>query len=105
MTILTTENESYGFYGTIWTSLGGEKAAQAAWDVAFVKVQELTKMSSEDVRTFLDSRYGRYLADSVANYGANAGQAVKLAVIEHNGYKHKGKNFIIEMTKMMNCGK
>lgn len=109
MTILKTENEGYGFYGTIWTGLlsNGRKSPDAtteanlAWDFAFTKIQDLTKMSDEDVRTFLDSRYGRYLADSVCLCGCRALlDSVEVAAVLHNNYKHKGKNFIIEMTKL-----
>ena len=57
--ILPTENEAWGFWGTM-----GEQAA-AAWPIAFAAIHDATVADPESVRAFLDSRHGRHFADGV----------------------------------------
>jgi hypothetical protein len=57
--ILPTENEAWGFWGTI-----GEQAA-AAWPLAFTAIRQATDADDHAVRAFLDSRHGRHFADGV----------------------------------------
>lgn len=61
-TTLTTQNEGWGFYGTI--AQNGIDAAQA-WNCASAMVEAKTDASPEGVRDFLDSRHGRHFADMV----------------------------------------
>jgi hypothetical protein len=60
--ILKTNNETWGFYGTM--SIAGENADQA-WTIAMTAIQAATAGSAEAVRLFLDSRDGRHFADQV----------------------------------------
>jgi hypothetical protein len=100
MTILKTENEGYGFYGTIWTAFNSQTAADRAWELAFTKIQELTGMTPEQVLTFLDSRHGRHLADSAVSPFGYSDESVLAAVLEFNGYTYRGVNYIVAMTKL-----
>ena len=63
--MLSTNNPSYGFFGTIQRNRG-EKGAQQAWSVAFATIQKsVPKAEPVDIRNYLDSRYGRHVADQV----------------------------------------
>jgi hypothetical protein len=73
--VLTTENESWGFFGTI----GNHADAPTAWALAFGAVAEATGCSPEGVRDFLDSRHGRHFGDDVAN-GLAAGGELMCAI-------------------------
>lgn len=61
MKMITSENEGYGFYGTM--SLDG--CADAAWAAAMSAVAAETGAEPEQVRAFLDSNWGRHFADDV----------------------------------------
>lgn len=61
MEILKTENEGYGFYGTM--ALDG--CADNAWDVAMTAIVAETGAEPAHVRAFLDSKWGRHFADNV----------------------------------------
>lgn len=58
-----TRNTEWGFCGTM--SHSGDAAA--AWPIAFRAICEATGCDGETARDFLDSRYGRHLADDVVN--------------------------------------
>lgn len=76
-TILPTENQGWGFYGTM------QEDAAAAWPVAFAAVLEATDADAESVRAFLDSASGRHFADSVRSdmhFGATLSEAIESAV-------------------------
>lgn len=67
--ILSTQNQEWGFWGT--TSNWGEdenldeSMIEAEWVSAFAVVAATNpRWSAEDIRTFLDSRYGRHFADA-----------------------------------------
>ena len=63
MEILESQNKQYGFFGTV-AILHGRKKAKDEWAAASCWVfQALPSWSAEDVRGFLDSTYGRHLAD------------------------------------------
>ena len=71
--ILPTENEAWGFWGTM-----GEHAA-AAWPIAFTAIHDATVADPHSVRAFLDSRHGRHFADEVRNHlhaGATLADAI-----------------------------
>lgn len=63
--MISTNNPSNGFFGTIQLKRG-EKGAQQAWQVAFTAIQKaVPKAEPADIRNFLDSKYGRHAADQV----------------------------------------
>lgn len=61
--ILPTENEGWGFFGTI----SRDAEPKAAWAAAFAAVAKATCSAPDEVRAFLDGRSGRHFADDVAN--------------------------------------
>ena len=75
MTNLTTTNTAWGFWGTI--AQNADPAA--AWELAMEKVSEATGLREAAVRTFLDTRYGRYFADEVIKH-LTAGEDVEIAI-------------------------
>lgn len=81
MEMLKSENEGYGFYGTM--SLDG--CADNAWAAAMSAVAAETGAEPDQVRAFLDSSWGRHFADTVYDRlcsGRNLTTAVDEAV-EH----------------------
>ena len=71
--IPATENESWGFWGT----MGGY--ASVACPLAMAAIAEATGQQLEDVRAFLDSKAGRHFADEVHGHQYH-GQALAEAV-------------------------
>ena len=63
MTILPTNNEAWGFWGTI----GSHADQSEAWTLATAAIVKATGCAPEAIREFLDSRHGRHFADDVAN--------------------------------------
>ena len=61
-TVLGSENTEYGFYGTINTYNTTEET-EKKWAEAFTTLLELSGLSPVEIRTYLDSRSGRKLAD------------------------------------------
>lgn len=90
MEILKTQNEAWGFFGTMES--GGEDPSRA-WDAAFVAIAEATGAEGDDldgVRGFLDARGGRHFADAVRDAmmsGADLDAAIAQAVEQHMGWK------------------
>lgn len=77
--ILPSQNIKWGF----WGAMAESKNAAESWSLAMTGVAKATDQPPEAVRTFLDSRHGRYLADDVGNYlsqGLNISDAVREAV-------------------------
>jgi hypothetical protein len=62
-TVLPTNNEAWGFWGTIRHHADPAKA----WPIALRAISTATGCADEGVRDFLDSRHGRHFADDVAN--------------------------------------
>lgn len=59
---IKTNNTEYGFYGT--TSINyNEKETLQRWNEAVKTLIELSGKTKEEIRDFLDGRFGRYLAD------------------------------------------
>ena len=58
-----SENQAWGFFGTI----AHHADADAAWPLAITAIADATGCPPDEVRAFLDSRYGRHFADDVAN--------------------------------------
>ena len=61
-TVLGSENTQYGFYGTI-NSYNSEDETESKWTEAFTTLLDLSGLSPYEIRTYLDSRSGRKLAD------------------------------------------
>lgn len=72
---IATQNEDWGFYGT----MTHHADPADAWKVAFPILAAAAGASDEAVRDFLDSRWGRHFADDVAN-GLSAGQHLATAI-------------------------
>lgn len=62
-TSLPSQNEAWGFFGTI----RHHAEPNHAWALAMGAITKTTGCPDEAVRDFLDSRYGRHFADEVAN--------------------------------------
>lgn len=84
MELLKTENEGYGFYGTM--ALDG--CADNAWDVAMTAIVTETGAEPAHVRAFLDSQWGRHFADDVhcELQHASLDQAVAAAMARWQGW-------------------
>lgn len=79
MNIPATQNEDYGFYGTIAL----HHNPQEFWPLAVTEICQATGEHEEDVALFLDSCHGRHFADDVYNElssGRNSRDAVTAAV-------------------------
>lgn len=65
-TILSPNNREWGFFGTLNSGIGYyTKGSKLIWKTAFVSIMKNSTLSPEDIRYFLDSSYGRHLADEV----------------------------------------
>jgi hypothetical protein len=83
-TILPTENEAWGFWGTM-----GARAA-VAWPIAFTAIHDATGTDAASVHAFLDSRHGRHFADEVSNHlhtGAALPDAIARAAATWMGWR------------------
>lgn len=60
--VLGSENTQYGFYGTI-NNYNTTEETEKKWAEAFTTLLELSGLSPYEIRTYLDSRSGRKLAD------------------------------------------
>ncbi len=81
--IPATQNETWGFYG----SMNGK--AKAAWPIAMQAISDATRQHLDSVRLFLDSRHGRHFADDVLNEmqrGQTIQQAIDAAVTRWMGW-------------------
>ena len=61
--VLPSNNEAWGFFGTIRHHADPAEA----WPLAMRAIAESTECSEIGARDFLDSRHGRHFADDVAN--------------------------------------
>ncbi len=71
----TTQNEDWGFWGTM------QQHAPAAWPIALATIEAATGCEPEQVRAFLDSRHGRHFADQVRN-GLYVGAVLESAIAQ-----------------------
>ena len=81
--ILASQNESWGFWGTM------NADARSAWAFAFTAIATATGCEPEQVRAFLDSRHGRHFADEVQNglfLGCNLNEAIDRATAKWMGW-------------------
>lgn len=58
-----TQNERYGFYGATRCDYP-PKQTEKRWAIAFTALKELSNLPDDVIRRFLDSKAGRYLANS-----------------------------------------
>jgi hypothetical protein len=63
MTALPTNNEAWGFWGT----MRHHAEPAEAWPIAMTAISSATGCADFAVRDFLDSRHGRHFADDVAS--------------------------------------
>ncbi|MEE3350547.1 MAG: hypothetical protein VZR09_10990 [Candidatus Gastranaerophilaceae bacterium] len=61
-TVLGSENTQYGFYGTI-NNCNSIDETENKWAEAFTTLLDLSGLSPYEIRTYLDSKSGRKLAD------------------------------------------
>lgn len=73
--ILKTNNEAWGYWGTI----AGHADQGEAWALAMTAIGTATGCAAVAVRDFLDSRDGRHFADDVAG-GLSAGLGLPAAI-------------------------
>jgi hypothetical protein len=66
--VLPTENEGWGFFGT-GLNYHDQNQMKVFWDYTSKLLAEKLKWDPKKVREFLDSRGGRYFADSVIDKG------------------------------------
>lgn len=88
MDYLKTQNEAYGFFGSM--SLEGRRVAEQAWPIAMAALTENYGHIQEAARYFLDSRRGRQFADTVRSemsQGKDIAEAIKGAEAIWNGCK------------------
>ena len=67
-TVLGSENTQYGFYGTI-NNYNSIEETEHKWAEAFTTLHELSGLTPAEIRTYLDSRSGRKLADCCNDSG------------------------------------
>lgn len=60
--VLGSENTQYGFYGAI-KNYNSTEETEIKWAEAFTTLLELSNLTPAEIRTYLDSRSGRKLAD------------------------------------------
>jgi len=72
--VLNTKNEGWGFYGTTKMEYP-EDQTDKRWEEAFNILLKLSNLAPEVIRRFLDSKYGRHLAD--ACYKNDVEQVIK----------------------------
>lgn len=75
--VLPTQNEGWGFFGTITMEFdhNSYEKAKEAWKIAFQEVQKATGWADKEVRDWLDSGDGRQFADQCADFGAGKNPA------------------------------
>lgn len=86
-TLPQSQNEAWGFFGTI----GHHAEPRKAWNLAIAAVANATDLPLDTARAFLDSRMGRHFADTVSNHltdneGDNEA-AIAAAIREWMGWK------------------
>ena len=63
--ILKTQNKRFGFWGTC-TNIANKEQTKAAWNAAFVIIQEKAGFTAQETLGLMDSRWGRHTVDEFA---------------------------------------
>jgi hypothetical protein len=64
--ILPTENTTWGYFGTIGHAVKSETDATSIWNETFKAIMSaFPNVSSQAIREFLDSTYGRHYGDAI----------------------------------------
>ena len=92
---LPSQNETFGFFGTMTNCPGRDRPSAEVWALAFTLIADATHATSEDerigIRDFLDSRMGRHFADEVVGNitgsGANLEAAITAAIVKWQDWR------------------
>ena len=90
MAPLPTNNEGWGFWGTVSRIEHPAADVARAWRIASTEIAAATGGSPEGVRDFLDSRDGRHFADDIEGSlcdGVTLPRAIGVAVLRWQGWK------------------
>lgn len=71
--VLPTENEAWGFFGTSLDHIDGVPQAEKFWDIASRLLAKERHWNPTKVRDWLDSKSGRHFADTVSDFGWSEG--------------------------------
>lgn len=71
--VLPTQNEGWGFFGTCLDDVDGTPKAEQFWEIASKTLAKERGWNPNKVRDWLDSRDGRHFADTVADFGWSEG--------------------------------
>lgn len=85
---MRTQNENYGFWGTMADN--GRRDLEEVWTAAVTELAESTGADLTEARIFLDSVHGRHFADTVDEFlaeGRSAIESVRSAITEWQNYK------------------
>lgn len=82
---MKTRKEGYGSYGTMYL----DGCAEEAWEIAMQVIGAETGAEPDEVRNFLDSRWGRHFADTVRCFleRCSLREAIAETIREWNGWK------------------
>lgn len=83
--MLRTHTTGFGFCGSL-----REEGARDAWTLALPAIMAATGCEEDEIRDFLDSRYGRHFADTVRCHqerGYALAQAIAAAISEWRSYR------------------
>ncbi len=65
---IPSQNKLFGFYNELYTIFNGdEKKIKSVWNEAFNLISDISNLSSKQIRDILDSKSGRWLADTFYN--------------------------------------
>lgn len=71
--VLPTDNEGYGFFGTCLDDVDATPKAEQFWEIASKVLAKERGWNPIKVRDWLDSKSGRHFADTVADFGWSEG--------------------------------
>lgn len=71
--VLPTENEGWGFFGTSLNYVDGTPKAEQFWEIASKVLAKERHWNPKQVRDWLDSKSGRHFADTVSDFGWSEG--------------------------------
>lgn len=97
MTVLPTQNPTYGFWGTV--ALHHPAEISRIWEEAFTQLSALegSKATPEGVQYFLDSRHGRHFADTVLDGCTEGKTAEAVAAAIKDWQRPATRRFVREL--------